>query len=543
MARIKDSSVEAVKNAADMVAVVETRTQLRKAGARFQGRCPFHEDRSPSFSVNAVDKLYHCFGCGAGGDVIKFVQEAEQLDFAGAIEWLADRSGVQLEYEESSPQVDEARRRRERQLQLLEAAASFYERYLWESQAGGAARDYLKGRGLGEEVCREFRLGLALGGVTLTAKAREKGFTSQELQAVGLGRNGRDYFERRIVFPISDARGRVLGFQARQLDPNDHPKYRNTPESELFRKGSVLYGIDRARQAIAKQERAVVVEGNTDVLALRQAGFEPVVAAMGTALTDAQLRELSRLAKRLWLCFDGDAAGQAATLRGMELAVAQGFDVRVVALPPGVDPADEPQGFEDRLRAAEPYALYRVRIEIERAADAQAAYTRVKEILDALPESPQRQEAWRLANDRLGMTVAIQRGGATTTGSGSQMSPRLLESADRQERFALAGVIAHPELVRMLAEATPDHFDSELNRRLADVLCGRAPADEETTVLRAELDAVAAREEIDANTAKEALLRLRERHLRRELQSADFERVPELQAQLARLLAAVGGLA
>jgi hypothetical protein len=227
----------------------------------------------------------------------------------------------------------------------------------------------------------------------------------------------------------------------------------------------------------------------------------------------------------------------------MELAVAQGFDVRVVALPPGVDPADEPQGFEDRLRAAEPYALYRVRIEIERAVDNQAAYARVQEILDALPESPQRQEAWRLANDRLGMTVQIQRGVGATTGSGSQLSPRLLESADRQERFALAGCIAHPELVRMLAEASLSHFDSEQNRRLADVLCGRAPADDETTALRAELDAVAAREEIDANTAKEALLRLHERHLRRELQTADFERLPELQAQLARIQQAVGGLA
>jgi DNA primase len=541
MARIKDSSVDAVKAAADMVAVVETRTQLRKAGARFQGRCPFHEERTPSFSVNAVDKLYYCFGCGARGDVITFVKEAEQLDFAGAIEWLAERFGVQLEYEESSPQQDEARRRRDRQYQLLDAAASFYERYLWESQAGGAARDYLKGRGLGEDVCREFRLGLALGGVTLTSKAREKGFTPQELQAVGLARGGRDYFERRIVFPIADARGRILGFQARQLDPADHPKYKNTPESELFRKGSVLYGIDRARHAIAKQERAVVVEGNTDVLALRQAGFEPVVAAMGTALTEAQLRELARLTKALWLCFDGDAAGQAATLRGMELAVAQGFDVRVVALPPGVDPADEPQGFEQRLRTAEPYALYRVRIEIEHAADSQAAYARVKEILDALPESPQRQDAWKLANDRLGMTVKIQR--TVAAHAAGAMSPRLLDSADRQERFALAGCIAHPELVRMLAEASPDHFDSELNRRLADVLCGRAPADDETTALRAELDAVAAREEIDANTATEALLRLHERHLRRELQNAEFERVPELQAQLARLLQAVGGLA
>src|SRR3954468_4014503 len=151
MALIKDSSVREVVAAADMVEVVSGRASLRRAGARYTGRCPFHEERTPSFSVNPVDKLYHCFGCGAGGDVITFVRESEQLDFAGAIEWLAERFGIPLEYDESSPQADEARRRRDRLYELLDAAASFYERYLWDSQAGSAARDYLKGRGLGEE--------------------------------------------------------------------------------------------------------------------------------------------------------------------------------------------------------------------------------------------------------------------------------------------------------------------------------------------------------------------------------------------------------
>jgi DNA primase len=540
VARIKDSSLEAVKAAADMVAVVETRTQLRKAGGRFSGRCPFHEERTPSFSVNPLEKLYYCFGCGAKGDVITFVRETEQLDFTGAIEWLADRFNVPLEYEESSPQADAERKRRERLHALLDQAASFYERYLWDSQAGSATRDYLKGRGLGEEVCREYRLGLALGGVTLVSKARERGFTAEELAATGLAQRGRDAFERRLVFPIANARGQVLGFQARQLSEADPPKYRNTRESDLFRKGSLLYGLDRARAAIAKQDRAVVVEGNTDVLALRQAGFEPVVASMGTALTDAQLRDLARLTRQVWLCFDGDAAGQAATLRGMELAVAAGFDVRVVALPPGEDPADRPEGFEERLASAEPYPLYRVRIEIDRAADPQAAYERVRQLLDALPESPQRQEAWRLANDRLGMTIRIARSVATQ--AGGTVSPRLLASGDRLERDALAGCIAHPQLVRHLGELTAEHFDSELHRRLADVLAGRAAEDADTVALRAELDARADREGIDEDTAKELLLRLRERHVTRELQNADFARVPELQTALARIRHAASGL-
>src|ERR687887_1467461 len=168
MPRIKDSSVEDVKAAADIVAVVSGRTQLRKAGARFVGRCPFHEERTPSFSVNPTDKLYYCFGCGAKGDLITFVRESEQLDFAGAIEWLADRFNVRIEYEETSPQQDVRRRRRERLLELLDAAATFYERYLWDSQAGSLVRDYLAGRGFGEEICREYRLRLALGGATLT---------------------------------------------------------------------------------------------------------------------------------------------------------------------------------------------------------------------------------------------------------------------------------------------------------------------------------------------------------------------------------------
>jgi DNA primase len=231
VARIKDASVEEVKAVADMVAVVSARTQLRKAGARYLGRCPFHEERTPSFSVNATDKLYYCFGCGAKGDLITFVRETEQLDFAAAIEWLADRFNVQIEYEETSPQQDARRRRRERLFEVLDAASSFYERYLWESQAGSLARDYLAGRGLGEEICREYRLGLALGGSTLTRKALDRGFTRDELLAAGLlNRRGNDYFSGRLLFPLTDARGRVLGFQARKLREGRSPS-RSVPSS------------------------------------------------------------------------------------------------------------------------------------------------------------------------------------------------------------------------------------------------------------------------------------------------------------------------
>jgi DNA primase len=398
--RIRDASVEAVKAAATIVEVVQSRTQLRRSGARFVGRCPFHEERTPSFSVSPDRGTYYCFGCQKGGDAITFVEETENLDFAGAIEFLADRFRVPLEYEESTPAADAGRRRRQRLLALLEQATVFYERCLWDSAAGAEARRYLESRGLGEAVAKEFRLGLAPGGSTLARKARERGYGDAELAAAGLvNARGSDAFGGRLLFPLADARGKVLGFQARRLLEDDpiRAKYVNTREGELFKKGDLLYGLHLAATAIGRSQRAIVVEGNTDVIALRQAGLEPVVASMGTALTARQLKELARLTRRLVLCFDGDAAGEAATLRGMELAAAQGLEVKVVALPAGVDPADAPEELEARVARAETYLGYRVRLEVERAPDRQEAFRRVQEVLARFEDSPDRQDALRFA--------------------------------------------------------------------------------------------------------------------------------------------------
>jgi DNA primase len=541
MARIKDASVEAVKNAADIVALVEARTRLRKVGGRYTGLCPFHQEKTPSFSVSPDRGTYHCFGCGVGGDAITFVEETEGLDFVGAIEWLGERFGVPLEYEDASPHADAQRKKRERLYALLEQAAAFYERYLWESTEGGAARAYLTSRGLGEEICRTFRLGLSPAGSKLTRKAREKEFTQAELADAGLvTRRGGDYFQRRLMFPLADARGRVIGFQARKLHDDDplRGKYVNSPESELFHKSEVLYGFHLARPAIAKQDRAIVVEGNTDVIALRQAELEPVVASMGTALTERQLKELSRLTRRLFLCFDADAAGEDATLRGMELAIGQGFDVRVVALPEGSDPADDSSGFASRLDDAAPYAVHRVRLELDRARDKSAGYLRVQEILNTVPDSPERLEAWRLASDRLGMTVQLRAVVSATSPGSTQLSTRLLEAGERRERSALAGVRAHPELVRVLAELGPEHFDSELHRRVATALASGRDEPELTPFL-AELDAIAEEEAIDERTAEQLLLRLRERRLQEELARAEDDRLPDLQQALARVREAI----
>ena len=537
MARIKDSCVEAVKQVADIVVLVEARTRLRKVGGRYTGRCPFHQEKTPSFSVSPDRGTYHCFGCGVGGDAITFVEETEGLDFVGAIEWLADRFNVPLEYEETSPQADAERRRRTRLRELLEQAAAFYERYLWESAAGEPVREYLAERGLEEPVCREFRLGLSPGGDSLARKAREKDFTTVYLSAAGLlSRRGSDYFQHRLMFPLADARGRIIGFQARKLRDDDplRGKYVNSPEGELFHKSAILYGLHLGRAAIAKQDRALVVEGNTDVIALRQAGLEPVVASMGTALTEQQLKELVRLTQRLFLCFDSDAAGEEATLRGMELALQRGFDVKVVSLPKGKDPADDPQGFEARLDDAEAYAVHRVRLELDRARDRQLAYLRVQEVLNSVPESPERHEAWRLANDRLGLTVQLRAAGGATMAGGA-VSPKLLEASDRLELSALAGVRLHPTLGRILAELGPEHFDDPLNRRAVPVLLGVGDADAELGSFLAGLDARAVADGIDEQTAEQLLLRLRERKLQRELAEAEDARLPDLQQALARV--------
>ncbi len=548
MARIKDTSVREVVAAADMVEVVSGRTQLRKAGARYSGRCPFHEERTPSFSVNPADKLYHCFGCGKGGDVITFVRETESLDFAGAVEWLAERFRVTLEYEETSPQIEESRKRRDRLHAVLDQAALFYERLLWESAAGAPVRAYLESRGLGEAVCREFRLGLSPGD-GLAKKAREKGFTADELRGAGLtNARGNDYFPPRLMFPLADARGRIVGFQARKLQEDDplRGKYVNSPESELFHKSAILYGLHLARTAIAKQERAIVVEGNTDVIALRGAGLEPVVASMGTALTERQLKELQRLTRRIYLCFDSDAAGEDATLRGMELATTLGFDVRVVTLPKGQDPADAPAGFEARLGQAESYIVYRVRLELDRTPDRQEAFVGAREILERNEDSPEWRDAVRLLAGRLSLpketlTGLTPKGGPRTLTE--ELSPKLLEKGDQLEKNALAACVMFPALVKLLAQLGAEHFDSDVHRRFRAHLVEGGEAEADLLALTAELDARGAKEGLDEPTGKELLLNLRERRLQRELAHADFDHMKELQAQLARVRDALVELA
>src|SRR4051794_16507280 len=339
-------SIERVREAVDMVELVGARTDLRRAGRNWTGLCPFHDERTPSFSVDAEKKLYHCFGCGESGDAIDFVKATEAFDFRESVEHLADRYGVELKLEQEDPLAEQRRRRRERLLKLVERAAGYYERVLWASPEAAKARDYLAARGLGEEVLRSYRVGYSPSAWDkVLLGAQRDGFSQEELSAAGLAQRGRggglyDRFRGRVMFPLADSRGKVLGFGARALREEQRPKYLNTSENEIYHKGRQLFGIDLARAAAAKKGRVVAVEGYTDVLALHQAGIAETVAIMGTALTQEQLAELARAAGTVYMALDADSAGQEAILRAARQAQQRGLELLVVDMPEGRDPAD-----------------------------------------------------------------------------------------------------------------------------------------------------------------------------------------------------------
>ncbi len=378
MPKYSDEAREQVRDAVDFADLVGARTELRRAGSgRLEGLCPFHDERTPSFGIDPGQKLYHCFGCNAGGDVFKFAQETEGLDFPGALEYLADRYGVVLEPVEEDPHAAERRKRSERLHALLDRTASFYERYLWESAEAAPARDYLTARGLQEEALRTYRVGYSPSRFDVVLKAsRQAGFSNRECDDAGLAQRSQsgpliDRFRRRIMFPLADRRGRVTGFGARALGADQKPKYLNSSENELFSKGRHVYGAHVARTAATKAGSVVLCEGYTDVIALHQAGLANVVGSMGTALTEQQVGELARLAPRVALALDADAAGQEAMLRVAKVAAGRKLELRVVPLPAGRDPADVvAEGGPDAIRAlvdaSVPFVTFRVERELAR---------------------------------------------------------------------------------------------------------------------------------------------------------------------------------
>ena len=479
MARIARHSVEQVVAAADMVEVVGQYTELRKSGANYTGRCPFHEERTPSFSVNPVEKLYYCFGCGAGGDLIGFVMAKEDLDFPAAVEHLAEKYGVQLEYEEGDARGEQERRRRERLRALLERATAYYERVLWEAKAAAPAREYLRRRGLDEATCRAFRLGYSLPGWdTLRAVARRAGYTDQDLLDAGLavpGKGGRPYdrFRGRLMFPLADDRGRTLGFGARTLG-DEKPKYLNSPETLLYRKSEALFGLHRARAAARAADRVYVVEGYTDVMALAQAGVENVVASMGTALTEQQLARLKRLTANVYLCFDADAAGLGAMSRALRLGRKVGLSLRVVRIPDGLDPADFVQAGGDAAAFArladEAQTLLQFHVHTALAAhdldrpDGRArALAQLREVLAEAATPMERDEELRTIADRLELSTESVR--YLLAGTGPAAAPQQPAAAEQAgTRRATGG--SYDLEVRFLAAclACPDRGREALGR-------------------------------------------------------------------------------
>jgi DNA primase len=370
---IHDDDVAAVRAASDIVAIVSQYTPLRRVGQRWQGLCPFHTEKSASFSVNAEEKFYYCFGCQAGGDVITFVQEKEQLDFVGAVEWLAGKANMTLRYTERNE--GEGRKRRAKLVDTMARAVEWYHQRLLSGPDAGAARSYLRARGLDGDVVRDFRIGWAPDSWDQLVRA----LRLDDDLATGTGlarRNSRgrlqDHFRARVLFPIHDDRGDPVSFGGRILPggegPGNQGKYKNTTETPLYNKSRVLYGLDRAKASIVTAGTAVICEGYTDVIGFHRAGVPLAVATCGTALTDDHVRLLGRFAaRRLVLAFDADTAGLAAAERLYRWERDHDLEVFVADLPPGQDPADVARTDPARLAAAVEGAVPFLRFRLDRA--------------------------------------------------------------------------------------------------------------------------------------------------------------------------------
>ncbi|MBI4462283.1 MAG: DNA primase [Acidobacteria bacterium] len=338
------SIADKVKQQADIVRVVGDYVRLKKAGQNFMGLCPFHSEKTPSFAVHPVKQIYHCFGCGVGGDVFKFVMEMEKLSFPEALRIVAEKCGIALPARRPrTPEEEKTAHQRTRLVELHEHAARFFAEQLAATREGKLVRDYLHDRGLSDETIKEFNLGYApAGGDALVRTLRAAGFKPELVEASGLAnRDDRgtlyDRFRRRIMFPIASESGRLVAFGGRAMG-DDLPKYLNSPETPIYSKSRVLYNLHRAKEPIRRSELALLVEGYMDSIAVHSAGLTNVVATCGTSLTETQVRLLGRFSRRVAVSYDPDTAGQAATERSLNLLLEQGLEACVVALPTGFDP-------------------------------------------------------------------------------------------------------------------------------------------------------------------------------------------------------------
>jgi DNA primase len=415
---INDNVLAELRSVADIVEVAGEHTRLKKAGRSWKGLCPFHNERTPSFTVDREKGLYHCFGCGAGGDVIHFVRQIDRLDFPEAVEALASRFGIPIPKRPSRGPRDE---QRERLYAAIAAAQRFYAEELSNPVSRGA--QYLEERAVPHEVAKALGLGYAPEGWENLAKGLQGKFPERLLVDAGLlqpraqGSGAYDRFRNRLLFVVRDERGRPVGFGGRALAAEDQPKYLNSPESPVFQKKRLLYGLTEAREAIRRRERAVVVEGYFDHLALFLAGVEETVASMGTALTPEQAGRLKRLAPRVVLCYDGDVAGHAAARTALPHLLAQGLEVSVARLPADEDPDDVrrregPEALAARIEEAPPYLSWLLD-ELRPAAahlSPEEKKDRIRAILDvltAIPDRILRYEEYRRVSLDVGVPVEV----------------------------------------------------------------------------------------------------------------------------------------
>jgi DNA primase len=342
---IAPESIQQVINRSDIVDVIGQFVKLRKRGASYIANCPFHNEKSPSFNVNPSKGIYKCFGCGKGGDVVSFVEEYEKFSFVEAIRWLADYYQIELN-ETEAPQEYKQQQQIEESLRIVnEFAAKYFEDILHNNEEGQLiGGGYFQERGFRNNIIEQFRLGYCLDKWdAFITEALARGYTQELLEKAGLikVRDGRAYdnYKGRVLFPIFSNTGRILGFGARILKKSEHaPKYVNSPENELYVKNKVLYGLYQSRQSIGKLDECYLVEGYTDVISLHQGGVTNVVSSSGTSLTEGQLKLISNLTKNLTILYDGDAAGIKAAMRGLDMALSESFNVKLVLLPDREDP-------------------------------------------------------------------------------------------------------------------------------------------------------------------------------------------------------------
>ena len=573
MPRIDDGSFDEVRRSADLVELVRGQVQLTRRGGRWWGRCPFHEERTPSFClIPPENRTYYCYGCGATGDAFTWMQEREGAgSFMEAVEQMADRFGVELKYEQSSPEEERRRQQNARVRELLERACGFYEASFWKSPEAEPARQYLLGRGFPEELIRRFRVGWApSSGTALAGRAIQEGFSREQLSQAGLarvrGNTAEDFFRSRITFPISDARGRVQGFGARTMDPNERAKYVNSPEGDRFHKRELLFGLDLARQWAAKAGYAVVSEGYTDVMALHMAGIDGAVACMGTALTPTQLRLLARVVSEVRLCFDGDQAGEEAARRTIDAAKGIPLRLSVVALPPGADPgelAGTPGGLgvlSQSVADADPLIPWLVDRRIARAGESPAERERalgdLAGLLEGFPESADKDEAVRRVT-ALGVSPAlldqfvrrVSAGGTRVKSAPVGDQPTPPPSLDEQrERHLLALAMAVPDEGRGLLQGMQeDHLGTEAHRRARTLIIeGATTWPPELTGLHAQLSAAAADGGTEAEL-RDAYYRVEKRALESHMIAAraagDDAEYLRLQAMVKRIEGVLRGAA